>query len=233
LSGSHQWKECTPVLEDPLGEDAAERGFSLLPCRIEEEEEDEDAEEELDESFATAADSSLDSDVFASLDPIRQRSHTWHALDLASSSTFSLGLDSNSPPTSPQLVAQQLEEDGDDTGSCSGTPSLLEDRSAFDAASPRESEDSYAGPATPNSSFPLSTPGNISSAWTPPSSPDKGKEKEVEPSYPFPTSTPPRPSPGVIEVVEIAPTPEKEASSEAERSRRRSLMLTSGLGISI
>ncbi|GAA5854554.1 hypothetical protein JCM8547_004882 [Rhodosporidiobolus lusitaniae] len=216
---SRQWKECTPVLEDPEGEEAAERSFSRVPERIDEEE---DEDERANETFQTAADASFDSSAFGDFDVPRRRVHTWHALELDSTSTFAI-----SPPGSPQLLPQLVQtEEADD--SCCDTPSLLEDSSAFDAAaSPRDSEDSYGSPSTPNTSFPLSTVTRETS-WSPSSSPNnKGKGKQREQAYPFPTSTPTRSTTPFIELVEIAPTPEKDND---ERSRRRSLM-TSGLGI--
>ncbi|GAA5906612.1 hypothetical protein JCM6882_008074 [Rhodosporidiobolus microsporus] len=208
---SRQWKECTPVLEDSEGEAAAELSFARIVAvagRIEE-------EDEPDESFATA-DHSLEFESFESPEACRRRSHSWHEMPAASSSSLTLDV----APPAPQF------EDADESDSCSATPSLLDaDEFAFDMASPRDSEDSYEGPSTPNTSFPLSSSFAASSAWSPPA-----REKlSVDPSLSFPTSTPPRNAPHFVEVIETAPTPPGPEQGDL-RSRRRSLM-TSGLGI--
>ncbi|GAA5822005.1 hypothetical protein JCM11251_004821 [Rhodosporidiobolus azoricus] len=198
---SRQWKECTPVPEDSEGEAAAELSFARrLSERIEE-------EKELDESSATV-DHSLEFDSFELPDACRQRSDSWHEARIA---TYQL-------------------EDADEASLLSGTPSLVGgDESAFDhLASPRDSEDGYESPSTPNTSFPLSASFAGSNAWSPSSDREK-EESAVDEILPFSTSTPPRNIPTFVEVIETAPTPPGPEQADP-RFRRRSLM-TSGLGI--
>ncbi|GJN89811.1 hypothetical protein Rhopal_002800-T1 [Rhodotorula paludigena] len=74
---SHQWKECTPILDDPVGEELAEQSISLtgLPFA----------------AFQQQANDSADlsQDVFASREKCQRRVHSWHALDLAADEAVS------------------------------------------------------------------------------------------------------------------------------------------------
>ncbi|GAA6029872.1 hypothetical protein JCM8097_001088 [Rhodosporidiobolus ruineniae] len=228
-----------PVFEDAEGEAAAEESFERWVGQAHQEQEPDD---EVDESFATAQ-RSLDLDAFESPEACRRRSHSWHALDLsgniadadADTSGETLAI---SPPSSPLL--QPHAGGADDSSSCSGTPSLLgANETTFDFPSPRDSEDSYDGPATPNTSVPLCSPERTFD-WSPgPVVDRKGKGKaraEERAPVPFPTSTstPPRTAvPGFIEVIETCPTPEHTLPRQFRPEERRRSLVTSGLGIDL
>ncbi|GAA5971883.1 hypothetical protein JCM11641_001555 [Rhodosporidiobolus odoratus] len=226
---SRQWKECTPVLEDPDGEDAAERSFSRLsPRDVEEEQEEGEEGGNPDESFASAL-RSLDLDEFHSPEKCRRREHTWHALDLDLYSQSSLSLSTTSPQQ--EGLSENQSRDGEEDSADVCTPSLSDDGTArFGVASPRGSEDSYDSPSTPNTSIPLSSPGRELD-WSPHSArgvKETAQQLDLDPA-PVPTSTPPRAT--FLEVIETCPTPGSTISVRDTGPPRRRSLMTSGLGI--
>ncbi|GAA5950842.1 hypothetical protein JCM21900_002037 [Sporobolomyces salmonicolor] len=216
---SRQWKECSPVLEDPEREAAEGSGYLLRqPAQI-----PDDSLVDPDRSLS----------VFGT--PEKCSSSPWHACHTLPEHDSP----AKSEPTAvPSPDAELIVEE---TSSVySRTPSLIgEDESAFEHPTPRSSEDSHCGPTTPDTSLPLSIV-ESDFGW------HKGKRKATEVEIASPSSsTPPRPQlvelevavlssstpprPQFVEVVETCPTPPSAPQVRAE-NRSRSL-LKSGLAI--
>ncbi|GAA5926117.1 hypothetical protein JCM1841_001567 [Sporobolomyces salmonicolor] len=216
---SRQWKECSPVLEDPEREAAEGSGYLLR------------------QPAQNPDDSLVDPDRSLSVfgTPEKCSSSPWHACNTLPEHDSP----AKSEPTA--VTSPDTEPIVEETPSVySRTPSLIgEDESTFEHSTPRSSEDSQCGPTTPDTSLPLSIV-ESDFGW------HKGKRKATEVEIASPSSsTPPRPQlvelevaelssstpprPQFVEVVETCPTPPSAPQVRAE-NRSRSL-LKSGLGI--
>ncbi|BGP47135.1 hypothetical protein JCM10450v2_002987 [Rhodotorula kratochvilovae] len=231
---SHQWKECTPILDDPIGEALAEQSlaFSRLPSGAFSQ-----AQASEPASQDCSVDVDADNEVFESPEKCRRRSHSWHALNLASDSTAENSFADETMWSHAHDDADELDLHALDASSeySSRPPSSLDDRD--DPAPRRRSEDSDGTVSTPNTSVPFASP-RIIETWSPPAADVKGKGRAVdveedEEEFPFqPTSTPPRPKGQFVELIETCPTPPSASTnSVADAARRRSLLTASGLGI--
>ncbi|GAA5821983.1 hypothetical protein JCM3770_003033 [Rhodotorula araucariae] len=203
---SRQWKECTPILDDPIGEALAEQSlaFSRLPSG---------AFSQAQASESASGDCTVDDEIFESPEKCRRRSHSWHALNLASGSTAenSFADETMSPNAQDDADKFDLHELDASSEYSTRPPSSLDER---DLGPRRQSEDSGGTVSTPNTSVPL-----------------VGVAGDTD-AFPFQqTSTPPRPAGHFVELIETCPTPPSTSENAADVARRRSLLTTSGLGI--